>query len=159
MVPSLTGSEADKRNARRLRIRLPGRYMLVDRSEWTCETIDISPSGIMLRGQARPYPGQTVVVYLAEIGRLEGTVARLKANEFALQIRATERKREQLAALLARLAEGEAPQRQVHPAILAAVGRQAAAPEPASAPVVARHPSASRITNPHGSFRVYLESL
>jgi hypothetical protein len=164
MVPSLTGSEADKRNARRHRLRLSGRYMLVDRSEWVCETIDISPTGVLLLGMARPYPGQTVVVYLAEIGRLEGTVVRLKPCEFALRIRATDRKREQLAALLSTLAEGEATPRRVHPAILAAVG-QSSAPAHAYGPEHGpEHPvsgtqPAPRINNPHGAFRVYLESL
>ncbi len=135
--------------------------MLVDRTEWICETVDISPTGVLLMGPGRPYPGQTVVVYLAELGRLEGTVVRLKAREFALRIRATDRKREQLAAVLDRLDEGVPSPRSIHPAILAAVRRQAdaAPPAPASASAPAERPAASRTNNPHGAFRVYLETL
>ncbi|MCX7325932.1 MAG: PilZ domain-containing protein [Hyphomicrobiales bacterium] len=164
MASSLTGSKADKRNARRHRLRLSGRYMLVDRSEWVCETIDISPAGVLLLGMARPYPGQTVVVYLEEIGRLEGTVVRLKPCEFALHIRATDRKREQLAALLSRLAEGEATPRRVHPAILGAVGQssapaQAYGPEHGHEHPVSGTQPARKLSNPYGAFRIYLDSL
>jgi hypothetical protein len=161
MVPSLTASKTDKRSARRHSLSLPGRYMLVDRTEATCQSVDVSPTGLLLLGTARPYPGQTVVVYLAELGRLEGTVVRLKAREFALRLRATDRKREQLAALLDRLAAGIPTPRSIQPAILDTVGQHATVlvPASASASAPAASPTSSPTNNPHGSFRVYLDSL
>jgi hypothetical protein len=161
MVPSLTGSEADKRNAMRHHLRLPGRYMLVDRTEWECETVDISLNGVMLVGSARPYVGQIVVVYLKELGRLEGTVARLRATEFALEFRATERKREQLAIALAKIAEGESVAPRLDPAILSAVARHASTPlpVPASAPTQTQNLQPRHSGTPHEAFRKYLEAL
>lgn len=119
MISTSTGSDSDRRQAQRHRIRLSGRYMLVDRSEWNCETIDLSQTGVLLRGQARPSVGQTVVAYLTEVGRIEGTVVRFNANAFALQIKATDRRREKLNAVLDRLKDKDVVLRQIGPGVLA----------------------------------------
>jgi hypothetical protein len=126
------GSEADRRRAERHRLRVDGRYLLADRTEWKCQTVDISTTGVLLRGQMPPWKGQTVVVYLPEIGRIEGTAVRLSAVDFALSIQATDRKRAQLAPVLCRLAAGEAPLRRVDPAML--TGQQVSAPAAAVTP-------------------------
>ena len=122
MAPLLNFDEADRRSAPRHRLRLSGRYMLVDRSEWICETVDISATGVLLMGTAFPNLGQTVVIYLAELGRLEGTVVRHKPIEFALHIRATERRRQRLALLLAALVAGKAVPRRINSAVRGAAG-------------------------------------
>jgi hypothetical protein len=160
MVPSLTGSEADKRRAKRHQVRVAGRYLLADRTEWDCQTVDMSPTGVLLRGLARPYHGQIVVVYLAGLGRIEGTVVRLKVDEFALRIQATDRKREQLAAWLEGLANGENAPRRIDPAVLERAAEQAAerARMQAQAPPVAPAPSQPAV-HPAVGYRIYLDSL
>ena len=160
MVPSLTGTEADKRRAKRHHVRIAGRYLLADRTEWDCQTVDISPTGILLRGQARPYPGQIVVVYLTGIGRIEGSVVRLKPDGFALRIQATDRKREQLAVWLQGLANGESAPRRIDPAILERAAEQAAERTKAEqqAPTAAPEPRQPAL-HPGASYRIYLDSL
>jgi hypothetical protein len=120
----------------------------------------MSPIGLLLRGQARPYHGQIVVVYLAGLGRIEGTVVRLKADEFALRIQATDRKREQLAAWLEGLANGESAPRRIDPAVLERAAEQAAvrARMQAQAPPGAPAPSQPAV-HPAVGFRMYLDSL
>ena len=160
MIPSLTGSEADKRRAKRHQVRVAGRYLLADRTEWDCQAVDMSPIGLLLRGQARPYHGQIVVVYLAGLGRIEGTVVRLKADEFALRIQATDRKREQLAAWLEGLANGESAQRRIDPAVLERAAEQAALRARMQAQAPPEAPTSSQpAVQPAVGFRTYLDSL
>jgi hypothetical protein len=127
MIPTRDFDEADRRNAQRHRLRLAGRYMLFDRSEWICETVDISTTGVLLMGTAFPNLGQTVVVYLEILGRLEGTVVRLKPIEFALHIRAAECKRQRLSLLLAAITAGEPVPRHICSAVPGAGGHESAA--------------------------------
>ncbi|MFY8041240.1 MAG: PilZ domain-containing protein [Bosea sp. (in: a-proteobacteria)] len=156
----LTGSEADKRRAKRHQVRLAGRYLLADRTEWDCQTVDMSPVGLLLRGQARPYHGQIVVVYLAGLGRIEGTVVRLKSDEFALRIQATDRKREQLAAWLEGLANGESAPRRIDPAVLERAAEQAAERAWIQDQAQPEAPAPSQPTvHPAVGYRIYLDSL
>jgi hypothetical protein len=128
MIPRLTGTESDKRSAKRYPVRLAGRYLLPDRTEWDCHSVDLSTTGVLLRGQARPYHGQIVVVYLAEIGRIEGRMVRLRDDEFALCIQTTDRKRQQMAVWLQGLANGESVPRRLDPAMLEKVAERTQAP-------------------------------
>jgi len=127
MTPIKNFDGTDRRNAPRHRFRLAGRYMLFDRSEWICETVNISTTGMLLMGTAFPNLGQTVVVYLETLGRLEGTVVRLKPIEFAVHIRAAECKRQRLSLLLAAHAAGEAVPRHIYSAVYGAGGHEPAA--------------------------------
>lgn len=124
MVFSTNGSGLQKQRAKRYPVRLTGRYLLADRTEWQCHSIDISPTGILIHGLAKPYHGQKIVIYLEEIGRLEGVVVRLKPEGFALSIHATDRKREQLAMLLDKIAKGEGAPRRSHEGLLADPAKQ-----------------------------------
>jgi tetratricopeptide (TPR) repeat protein len=66
----------ERRRFRRTKSSVPGRYMLEDRREFPCHSIDISPGGI---GLMAPVPGEIgtrVVVYLEQIGRIEGFIVR-----------------------------------------------------------------------------------
>lgn len=156
MIQMSSGSEAEKRRAERRRVRLAGRYLLVDRTEWVCQTIDISPTGVLLAGQARPYQDQTVIAYLDEVGRLEGTVVRMDNGAFALSIHATDRKREQLADALARLAEGAAVPRLIDPAILAAIERATPDPVTQTSPVA---PTPAPRLKTSAAYRRYLDHM
>lgn len=98
MISTHVGS--DRRRHRRLPVKLQGRYMLADKSEHDCVTIDISPGGLMLKAGPCPYRGQRVVVYLQELGRIEGLATRIFRGGFAMSISVTSRKREKLVSSL-----------------------------------------------------------
>ncbi|MGL4812980.1 MAG: PilZ domain-containing protein [Beijerinckiaceae bacterium] len=94
----------ERRRHARVPVSLLGRYMLEDRQEFPCQTKDMSPGGILLHA---PFPGRVgerVVVYLDQLGRLEGRVTRTVSGGFAMTINATIRKRDKLASQLTWLA-------------------------------------------------------
>ncbi|HYF57247.1 MAG TPA: PilZ domain-containing protein [Salinarimonas sp.] len=99
---------ADKRRFARVAVALLGRYMLPDRQEYPCQTVNLSPGGALVTAPVRGNVGDRVVVYLEHLGRLEGEVTRLVANGFAFSIAATPRKRDKLASQLTWLANRHA---------------------------------------------------
>src|SRR5437764_7726462 len=94
----------EQRRFQRVRVNLLGRYMLADRREFPCQVLNMSPGGIALLAPVVGQPGERVIAYVDHLGRLEGTIARLIANGFAMTIAATARKRDKLAAQLTWLA-------------------------------------------------------
>jgi hypothetical protein len=106
-VPAYGRMAADQRRHQRVRVAVLGRYMLADRREYPCQTVDMSPGGVRLTCAVRGAVGERVVLYLEHIGRIEGTVARHCADGFAVQLNATPRKRDKLASQLTWLANRE----------------------------------------------------
>ena len=98
----------ERRRHQRVKVVLPGRYMLEDRREYPCQTIDISPGGVAFAGAAKGGVGERVIAYLSQIGRVEGTVARHFEQGFAIQMRLPVVKREKLADQLTWLANRQA---------------------------------------------------
>lgn len=74
--------------------------MTEDKQEYVCEVFNMSPGGMALRAPAAPQPGERVVTYLDNLGRLEGTVARIFEGGFAVELKASAQKRERIANLL-----------------------------------------------------------
>ncbi|MCC2098917.1 MAG: PilZ domain-containing protein [Hyphomicrobiales bacterium] len=101
-------SHDDRRKHQRVKISLLGRYMLADRCEYPCQTIDLSPGGLAVAAPVAPEPGTRVVVYLDTVGRLEGTISRHLEDGFALKLNTPPRKREKLADQLTWLANRSA---------------------------------------------------
>ena len=64
----------------------------------------MSPGGIALIAPVAGLPGQRAIAYVDHLGRLEGHIARVFQNGFAMTISATTRKRDKLAAQLTWLA-------------------------------------------------------
>jgi hypothetical protein len=95
---------ADRRRHQRVKVHVTGRYMLESRREYPCHTIDMSPGGVALAAPAPGGIGERVIVYLDQIGRVEGKIARLLPDGFAINFSATVRKRDKLAAQLTWLA-------------------------------------------------------
>ncbi|MFE1598512.1 PilZ domain-containing protein [Methylobacterium sp. ID0610] len=91
---------ADQRRHHRVAMALLGRYMLPDRREYPCQTVDISPGGVRLVCAVPGEVGQRTVIYLEQLGRLEGQISRLLPDGFAVEISATSHKREKIAAQL-----------------------------------------------------------
>ncbi|MCW5681036.1 MAG: PilZ domain-containing protein [Xanthobacteraceae bacterium] len=87
----------ERRRSQRVKVDLTGRYMLADRREFTCRTLDMSPGGAALIAPALPRPGEPVVAYIDHIGRLEGHCVRLFENGFAMTVQGTIRRRDKLA--------------------------------------------------------------
>jgi hypothetical protein len=94
----------ERRRFQRVRVDLLGRYMLPDRREFPCQVVNMSPGGMALVAPVAGQPGERVIAYVDHLGRLEGHVARLLENGFAMTIAATPRKRDKLAAQLTWLA-------------------------------------------------------
>jgi PilZ domain-containing protein len=102
--PSLRALNEDRRRFQRVNVNLLGRYMLSDRREFPCQVINMSPGGMAMMVPVGAQPGERIIAYVDHLGRLEGHVARLFQNGFAMTIAATERKRDKLAAQLTWLA-------------------------------------------------------
>lgn len=106
MIPNaaIQPKAQERRRHSRVKIALLGRYMLADRREFPCQTIDISPGGLSITAPVVGEIGERVIVYLDHLGRLEGQIVRRVPNGFAMTIAAPLRKREKLANQLTWLA-------------------------------------------------------
>lgn len=104
MTTAIACTANDRRRHQRLKVQIPGRFMMLDRTEHRCMTLDMSPGGILLQALVLPYPREKIVVYLDELGRLEGQVTRVGKDRFALRVTATANKMEKTAASLTWLA-------------------------------------------------------
>ncbi|WOS64100.1 PilZ domain-containing protein [Sinorhizobium fredii] len=96
-----SGPRPHQENAfQRVSVNLSGRLMLANRDEYECTAVDMSPGDVLFATAARPRAGERIIAYIDHVGRLEGTVSRLAEDAFVIQLNATERKREKLAAQL-----------------------------------------------------------
>jgi hypothetical protein len=103
-IPSLRALNQDRRRHQRVKVNLLGRYMLPDRREFPCQVINMSPGGMALIAPMSGAAGERIIAYVDHLGRLEGQIARVFENGFAMTISATARKRDKLAAQLTWLA-------------------------------------------------------
>jgi hypothetical protein len=103
-LPSLRTLSEERRRFQRVRVNLLGRYMLADRREFPCQVVNMSPGGMALIAPVGGAAGERIIAYVDHLGRLEGRVARVFQNGFAMTISATPRKRDKLAAQLTWLA-------------------------------------------------------
>ena len=87
----------ERRRHQRVRVAVLGRYMLENRQEFPCQTIDMSPGGVALVAPVRGQVDERVICYIDQIGRIEGKVARLFETGFALALSVPLLKREKLA--------------------------------------------------------------
>lgn len=106
LTPSLTTRPVaeDRRHFKRVKVDLLGRFMRESQDEYPCRIDNVSPGGIAVISAVEPRADERIILYADHIGRIEGSVVRLFAGGFALQIQATDRKREKLAAQLTWLA-------------------------------------------------------
>jgi hypothetical protein len=94
----------ERRRFSRVRVNLLGRFMLQDRREYPCQVAEMSPGDMVVVAPVSGTVGERVIAYVDHLGRLEGKIARLLPNGFAMTIAATPRKRDKLAAQLTWLA-------------------------------------------------------
>ena len=74
--------------------------MREDQHEYPCYTNDISAGGMSISAAVECEPGEYIVFYIEEIGRIEGFVVRNHDDGFAIAIEASAHKREKLVASL-----------------------------------------------------------
>lgn len=98
----------ERRRHQRVKVALLGRYMLADRREFPCQTLDISPGGAAILAPETGSVGERVVVYLDHLGRLEGKIVRHIENGFAMTVGVPAMKREKIADQLTWLANRHA---------------------------------------------------
>lgn len=108
-APALTSSHSsgvlkEDRQFQRVAVTLFGRYMLEDRREYPCQIQDMSPGSASLVTTHVGEVGERVIAYIDHIGRLDGKIIRNIDNGFAMSFRATEKKRDKMAAKLTWLA-------------------------------------------------------
>jgi hypothetical protein len=102
--PRIVPRAEERRRHQRVKVNLLGRFMLADRREYPCQVVDMSPGGMAVVAPVTGNPGERVIAYVDHLGRLEGKIARILDNGFAMTILATSRKRDKLAAQLTWLA-------------------------------------------------------
>jgi len=103
-APKLASRPIERRRHARVKVALLGRYMLSNRTEFPCQSIDMSVGGLAITAPVKGRIGERVIVYLEHIGRIEGDIARHTADGFGMTVIATSRKREKMAAQLTWLA-------------------------------------------------------
>ena len=80
-----------------VQVNLQGRYMLPSREEYSCEIIEMSTAEMLLSAPVQPILGEKIIVYITELGRFEGVVARLEPEGFAMGMSLAELKHKKLA--------------------------------------------------------------
>ena len=111
----------EKRAHRRIGTSLLGRYMLADRREFPCTIIDVANGGVALTGPERGAIGETVIIYIDQLGRVEGEIARFIDGGFAVRLTVASRAAEKLAVRIRELESANAlsrvPERRREPRI------------------------------------------
>jgi hypothetical protein len=79
--------------------------MLQDGREYDCRTVDVSAGGMAIVGAMKRKIGERVLVYLDELGRVEGTIVRHFGGCFAIELQTAPLKREWLNPAVGRLAK------------------------------------------------------
>jgi hypothetical protein len=96
--PTAARIEPDRRRHRRVPLTLFGRFMRPSKQEYPCKSVDVSVGGAALMAPVSVDDGETIVVYLDQLGGLEGVVARQFPGGFAIAFNITQYRREKLAA-------------------------------------------------------------
>ena len=96
-----TASEAiERRGFNRVTVDLLGRFMREDRSEHPCRAENMSPGDAAVLSPVATRENERLIIYFDHIGRLEGHVVRVFPGGFVVTWKASDRKREKLAAQL-----------------------------------------------------------
>ena len=88
----------------RVKISVLGRYMLANRSEFPCQVLEMSPGDAVVIAPVAGNPGEKVIAYLDHLGRVEGTILESIEGGFTMDVAASPRKRDKMAAQLTWLA-------------------------------------------------------
>ncbi|MGA8170755.1 MAG: PilZ domain-containing protein [Methylocystis sp.] len=89
--------QVESRRFQRVPVALFGRYMLESKTEYPCQTIEMSPGDMLLFAPVKAGIGEKVIVYLDELGRFAGTTVRVVPTGFAIAMNLPLLKRDKLA--------------------------------------------------------------
>ncbi|WP_332715934.1 PilZ domain-containing protein [Pelagibacterium mangrovi] len=98
--PGSSPTSEDEGRFQRVRVSILGRYMLVDRREFPCQIIEMSPGDALVIAPVPGRVGEKIIIYLDHLGRVEGTILELTDGGFRMDLVASPRKREKVAAQL-----------------------------------------------------------
>jgi hypothetical protein len=104
----ISSKPLERRRFSRVKLALLGRYMLEDRREFPCQTIDISVGGLALTAPVRGATGERIIAYFDALGRIEGHIVRHFDHGFAITAVMPPAKREKLVNQLTWLANRNA---------------------------------------------------
>ena len=102
--PPRTRSYAQMPQFQRVKVSVLGRYMLADRREFPCQVLEMSPGDAVVVAPVAGTAGEKVIAYLDQIGRVEGTIQESTEGGFVMDVAASSRKRDKMAAQLTWLA-------------------------------------------------------
>ena len=97
-------TRADSNKYQRVKVSVLGRYMLADRREFPCQVLEMSPGDAVVIAPVPGVIGEKVIAYIDHIGRIEGTILNQMDGGFLMDIAASPRKRDKMAAQLTWLA-------------------------------------------------------
>ena len=97
-------TRAEKVRFQRVKVSVLGRYMLADRREFPCQVLEMSPGEAMMIAPVSGIVGEKVIAYVDHIGRIEGIIIALVDGGFLMEVAASPRKRDKMAAQLTWLA-------------------------------------------------------
>jgi hypothetical protein len=98
------GALQEKARFQRVKVSLLGRYMLSDRREFPCQILEMSPGDAVVIAPVSGTNGERVIAYVDHIGRVEGILLDQVDGGFLMDIAASPRKRDKMAAQLTWLA-------------------------------------------------------
>lgn len=87
----------DKRRFQRVNISMNGRFMRENKQEYPCQIVNMSAGGISVQAPIVGEIGERIIIYLDNMGRIEGEVVRTFQDGFSLQLTASSYKREKIA--------------------------------------------------------------
>jgi hypothetical protein len=88
----------------RVKVSVLGRYMLADRREFPCQVLEMSPGDAVVVAPVAGGVGERIIAYLDHIGRIEGQISAESDGGFVMEVAASSRKRDKMAAQLTWLA-------------------------------------------------------
>ena len=91
----------DRRRHRRVAVTLLGRFMRANKQEFPCKLVDVSVGGAAIHAAADVDMGERIVATFDHIGCIEGHVVRSFFGGFAIELQATQYKRDKLAGQIA----------------------------------------------------------
>ncbi|MHA6690274.1 PilZ domain-containing protein [Devosia sp. A449] len=97
-------TRAESSRYQRVQVSVLGRYMLADRREFPCQILEMSPGDAVVIAPVAGVAGEKVIAYVDHIGRIEGTLLNQMEGGFLMDIAASPRKRDKMAAQLTWLA-------------------------------------------------------
>jgi len=89
--------EIEGPDARSLSDVMFGRYMLPNQTEFSCQIMDLSPEQGTFSCDDCPMMGEHIIAYIAEIGRVEGTVTLTGGTSFTVNFDIPDIKRDKIA--------------------------------------------------------------